>query len=286
LIAALGDNDEWVRYTAVDALGKLGATTPDVTAGLLAALCDNNWGMRCATVQALGWLGAASSDVTAGLLAALRDDNQQVRRYAAQALGELGAVTPDVVHALLVAAGDKNWDVTTDAWSALKKLGKVEEMEELASPTIVRGLLAAVMHGLRPALFEGYGLEAAQALVRLGQVTPEVTLFWLTRFHTYHYNEYSLNQAAAMLDRIAEQSPTIFLAGLKKALTANNAKTRQMAMRIIGYYATDQETLQALQRLSKSPSAWFRTELRAGADDAAARYARKLTLFGVSSPPD
>jgi HEAT repeat protein len=126
--------------------------------------------------------------------------------------------------------------------------------------------------------------KAAEALGKLGAAAPEVTAGLLASLRDT--NPYVPRQAAQALERIVEKSSTLFLAGLKQALTANDAQTRQMAVRIIGYYATDQETLQDLQRLPNSPSSWFRGELRAAARDAATRYARKPALFGVSLPND
>jgi HEAT repeat protein len=297
LLAALRDDDWNVRQEAALALGWLGAATPDVTGGLLAALRDKDWEVRRYAAQALGRLGAASSDVTAGLLAALRDKDSAVRREAAQALGRLGAATPDVTGGLLAALRDKDWEVRRYAAEALGQLGA-------ATPDAVSGLLAALRD-----TDQGVRLYAAQALGRLGAATPDVTAFWIAALRDDNSgvrwkaaqtlgrlgaaspdvtggllaalrddkDEWVRRKAAQALERITEQSPTVFLDGLGLALKGDDFNARHIPARIIGYYTDDPEILRTLAHLA---SAGPTDELRTIARDSVARYTRKLILFG------
>jgi HEAT repeat protein len=299
LLAALRDDkNEWVRRYAAQALGRLGTATPDVVSGLLAVLRDNNENVRRDAAPALGQLGAATPDVVSGLLAVLRDEDGYVRREAAPALGQLGAATPDVVSGLLAALRDENSGVR---WRAAKALGQLGA----ASPEVTAGLLAAlrdedgyvrreaaealgqlgaaspeVTAGLLAALRDEDGYvrrEAAEVLGQLGAVLPEVTAFWLARLHDKQ--EYVRWEAAQALERRAESSASVFHEGLRLALTGDDFNARRIAARVIGYYEKDEATLRTLENLAATR---FNTNIRTIATDAAARYARKLRLFGAT----
>jgi HEAT repeat protein len=207
--------------------------------------------------------------VTDGLLAALRDNNEDVRREAAQALGQLGAATPDVTAGLLAALRDdkEEW-VRRYAAQALGELGA-------ATPDVTGGLLTALRDNN-----EDVRQEAAQALGQLGAASPDVTggLLAALRDDAVDVRYY----AAQALERIAEQSPTVFRDGLRLALTGDDSDARRIAAKVVGYYAADGETLPALQTAAKDSN----DDIQAIADDAAARYTRKLALFGVSLPND
>jgi hypothetical protein len=81
------------------------------------------------------------------------------------------------------------------------------------------------------------------------------------------------------LERIAEQSPAAFLKSLRLALTGDDPDARRIAARVIGYYDQDDATRCALEDLAANNS---NADIHAVARDAAARYARKLKLFGAS----
>jgi HEAT repeat protein len=93
----------------------------------------------------------------------------------------------------------------------------------------------------------------------------------------------SRRQAAKALERIAEQSPAAFRESLRLALTGDDANARRIAAWVVGYYDQEEATRRTLEDLAANNSD---DDIHAGARDAAARYARKLALFGVSSPHD
>jgi HEAT repeat protein len=54
LIVALKDNNEDVRRSAADALGKIKSNTPESISGLIVALKDNNEDVKGSAADALG----------------------------------------------------------------------------------------------------------------------------------------------------------------------------------------------------------------------------------------
>ncbi|HIJ64302.1 MAG TPA: NACHT domain-containing protein, partial [Candidatus Hydrogenedentes bacterium] len=101
VMALLDDEKPYVRQRAVSALARLGASSPEVVAGLLARLDDENSSVRSSAADALGRLAASSPEVAAHLLARLDDEKSSVRWSAAEALARLGASSPEVVARLL-----------------------------------------------------------------------------------------------------------------------------------------------------------------------------------------
>jgi HEAT repeat protein len=214
-------------------------------------------------------VGRSQRALTDRLLAALRDEDADVRQKAALALGQLGAATPDVVSGLLAALRDNKWSVRGEAAEALGKLGA-------ATPEVAAGLLAALRDNAQDVRF-----HAAQALGGLGAATPDVTAGLLAALRDN--DEDVRRYAAQALERIVEQSSTLFLEGLRLALTGDDSDARRIAARVVGYYDQDVATLRTLENLAANRS---NTNIKTIATDAAARYARKLALFGVSSPHD
>jgi HEAT repeat protein len=116
LILLLHDSDEDVRYSAAEALGKLG----DVKAiePLIVALGDEDELVRVAAAEALGRFGSAR--VVLPLTKALRDTSKWVRRSVATALGILG--DGRAVTFLNLALKDDVEDVRKAAEEALEKI--------------------------------------------------------------------------------------------------------------------------------------------------------------------
>ena len=87
LAAGLGDADDEVRLTAVEALGKIGGT--QVVEPLVRALDDQSWNVRLNAVQVLGQLRDARA-VQPLLDQYARDDDPQVRYECLTSLGGIG----------------------------------------------------------------------------------------------------------------------------------------------------------------------------------------------------
>jgi len=162
LLVAMRDDDERIRQAAVEVLGKLGRASEEVVGALLAALRDEDEVVQWAAVEAFGDLGQASEEVVGALLALLQDEDAEMRRAAADALGKLGQASEEVVGMLLVALGDDDEGVRRVAAEALGKSGQ-------ASKEVVEALLAALGDD-----DEGVRRVAAEALGKLGQTSEEV----------------------------------------------------------------------------------------------------------------
>ncbi|MGH8557299.1 MAG: HEAT repeat domain-containing protein, partial [Methylococcales bacterium] len=90
LVIALKNQNETVRRTAADTLGKLGVKDRPVIDALLTALKDHNEDVRRTAAEMLGTLGVKDQAVIDALLAALKDQHKTVRLTAAEMLGTLG----------------------------------------------------------------------------------------------------------------------------------------------------------------------------------------------------
>ena len=119
LLALLQDNEPKVRYSAALALSNL-ANRSDVVEGLLVLLQNNE--------KVLGNLDNGFEIVVQALLALLQDNEPKVRYSAAEALGNLGNGSDEtVVQALLALLQDSNSKVRLFAIRALGNLGNTSE---------------------------------------------------------------------------------------------------------------------------------------------------------------
>ncbi|MFQ6078745.1 MAG: HEAT repeat domain-containing protein [Thermodesulfobacteriota bacterium] len=147
LIAALKDEDSYIRGYAAEALGEIG--DPRAVEPLIAALEDKDpsvsekvaWALgeikdrravepligalhheqlwvRRTTAEAMGKIGDRRA--VEALIAAMRDEEALVRLYATEALGEIR--DHRVVEPLIAALKDENWDVRRGAAEALRKI--------------------------------------------------------------------------------------------------------------------------------------------------------------------
>jgi HEAT repeat protein len=116
LLKQLEDSDSDMRWRAIDALGKIGseATIPE----LLKRLEDSDPDMRAAVANALGKIG--SETAISELLKQLEDSDSHVRESVANALSEIGSE--------VVIAGLLKWLEASDSgvrWSASHALDKI-----------------------------------------------------------------------------------------------------------------------------------------------------------------
>lgn len=93
------EEDRWTRRIAVEALGNVGGSNPEVRdnvrEALLPRLEDHDDGVREAATEALGGLGSPDPAILKGLLDRLKNDKEpSVREKAASVLGKMGTPTP------------------------------------------------------------------------------------------------------------------------------------------------------------------------------------------------
>jgi HEAT repeat protein len=126
LITALADGDAAsVRASAAHALGQIGPPAVEAVPALIAALGDANWPVSWSAVTALAQIGPGAAPA---LVTALGDAGRNIRASAANALAR---IKPDAgtaaVPALIIALGDTDATVRANAADALAKLGPEAE---------------------------------------------------------------------------------------------------------------------------------------------------------------
>jgi HEAT repeat protein len=123
LIKALGD-DWGVRQSAAEALAKIGSPAVE---SLIKALGDEDEDVRKSAAEALGKIIDKAEDVDI-LIKLLEVDNSDMRRKAAEALAKIG---PPAVEPLLKALGDENRYVRELAAETLGKIGDTRAVDPL-----------------------------------------------------------------------------------------------------------------------------------------------------------
>jgi len=119
------------------------AVTPDIINALAALLRDPRQYVRHTAVEAIGAMGAAAtSDIINALATPLRDPDQYVRDAAVRAIIEMGAAaaTPDFLSTLVALLHDPDHDVRDDVVRAISGMGAAA-----ATPDIINAL-AALLH--------------------------------------------------------------------------------------------------------------------------------------------
>ncbi|MFC1456968.1 HEAT repeat domain-containing protein [Microvirga arabica] len=145
------------RAYATQALGEIGAITPEVVPALIDALSDTNKEVCWKAATALGRIGPVTPEVVPALITALGDT-----AAAAAALGRIGAVTPKVVPALIAALGDTSKDAsaTSIRWQAVDALGNIGPV----TPEVVPALV-----GILTNADTDHVSQVAEALAKIGQ---------------------------------------------------------------------------------------------------------------------
>jgi HEAT repeat protein len=116
----LNDKSKAERWIAVYALEKFGTPAIDY---LHKALADDDKWVRYAAVDALGNIGNSQSVIP--LTKALADSDQDVRFAAAHSLGQIG--DPKASHALMQTCNSDNCFVKIAAEEALAKLATADK---------------------------------------------------------------------------------------------------------------------------------------------------------------
>jgi HEAT repeat protein len=159
LIDALGDEDAWVRYYAVRAVGRLRCTDvlPQLQRTLLSDQADH---VRIAAAESLGQIGGRQA--IALLRSAISSSNPDIVRVASLALASLAepeALKPlletvrtgdrtrklDAIHALAVAGGKETvqcleWAAATEQDLRVRHTA-IEELAQMASPEAIMALI-------------------------------------------------------------------------------------------------------------------------------------------------
>ena len=107
LTDAIGDNVNWVRRNAAEALGNLGSPTVNSVSALSNLLNDEEFWIRDNAARALAKIGPAAEGAIDFLVASLNDDNRYVRFHAELALRQIG--TPAALNAVLDTLTTSRW---------------------------------------------------------------------------------------------------------------------------------------------------------------------------------
>ena len=107
LTDAIGDNVNWVRRNAAEALGNLGSPTVNSISALSNLLNDEEFWIRDNAARALAKTGPAAEGAIDFLVTSLNDDNRYVRFHAGLALRQIG--TPAALNAVFDTLTTSRW---------------------------------------------------------------------------------------------------------------------------------------------------------------------------------
>jgi HEAT repeat protein len=127
LLGALKDDNSFIRWGAVRALGKMASDPPAGAAGGLGgALLDDNQDVRLSAFAALQRYGPAAGDAVPGLVRALDSPDAEMRLLTLQTLAAIGKNARPAAPALVMALSAKEARVRHAAAVTLGKLGPAE----------------------------------------------------------------------------------------------------------------------------------------------------------------
>ncbi|NES21193.1 MAG: NACHT domain-containing protein [Symploca sp. SIO3E6] len=222
----LADENQQVRISAVEALGKLGKDSEESHQALLELLTDNDKQMRISAAKALVKLGKDSEKVHQALLGLLKDENQPVRIEAVRALAQLGKDSEEVHQALLALLTDNDKQMRISAAKALVKLGKDSEKVHQA----LLGLLTDNDKPMR--------ILSVMALGELGKDSEEVYQALLALLTDE--DELVRMEVVVMLGELGKDSEEVHQA-LLALLTDNDKQMRILAAEALGELGKDSE---------------------------------------------
>ncbi|MCB0323248.1 MAG: HEAT repeat domain-containing protein [Bdellovibrionales bacterium] len=120
LIAAVRDPNDFVRKTAVPALGDVGPQAKAAVGVLVELLTDPDPQMRRSAAYSLGKIGHHAAPAVEPLIDLLRDPDKEIRKAVAWALGIIG---PEAVPRLATACTDRVTEVRAGCVFALGTIG-------------------------------------------------------------------------------------------------------------------------------------------------------------------
>jgi HEAT repeat protein len=192
LMAALEDDNQWVRIVAVEALGLLGAE--EATEYLISALEDDSMWVRRACVVALGQVGDARA-VEPLMQRLLRAPNsewpEEIHDVLAKALGDIGEPATRV---LVEALED------SDAWvsaAAARALGRIGDPQAITPLTL---LMKQENRWVRSAATQALAQIADARAVRAALTTDEAPQAFWRLMALKEIDESTIQQLTIMLD--------------------------------------------------------------------------------------
>ena len=229
LLSSLRNENAIVRKSAATTLGKIKANTPEIASALLLALCDEDASNRSAAASALGEIEICTPEVTQALLECLKDENADVRKSAASALGKIKANTPEVVSALVSYLKDEIDTHLDVLFFSPRLVGS-----EITSPW-------------RPFLIEMVFTQASTAASALEEIktkTPEVISALLSSLRD---EDAAMRRAGAFaLGRIKANTPEVISALLSSLHDEDASVRRQGIFALRNINATAPEVTSAL----------------------------------------
>lgn len=130
LLKALEDEDNAIRFTAVEALGQLSKVSPLVVQKLLNLLEHKEFDVRSSAATAFKHLKSVSSEVEKQILNLLKHKEADIRYSAVMALGHLVNPSPAVETALAKAVNDPYPSVSCIALDQLSRLPNATPLVE------------------------------------------------------------------------------------------------------------------------------------------------------------
>lgn len=138
LITAVGDQDQYVRYYSVRALGKFGPPAVAALPTLIAATKDADHYVRANAIEALVELELPPDQILPTLVAALKDTDSYVRFTTISKLEELGPAAATAVPELIeLLQHDEDVKVR---WNAAEAIGRIDADGKLGIPALTNAL--------------------------------------------------------------------------------------------------------------------------------------------------
>jgi len=127
VLAAIHDEDEYVRIGCCEVLVRIGSRRRDCIAALESLLQDPVVSVREQAVEALGRMGPAAKSAVPRLMRIVRMDVKQVRLKAAEALGGIGKDAIDSVPTLKELMRSEDEELRKGAKAALERIEPVRK---------------------------------------------------------------------------------------------------------------------------------------------------------------
>jgi HEAT repeat protein len=121
-IEMLEDSNPRTRFSAVNAVGKIGPEAREAIPALIETIRQTRNHDKRILLACNYALLAMGKEIVPSMISLLKDDDWEMRRGAAWILGKVGPEAKDAVPALTEALNDSNPAVRTKAAEALKKI--------------------------------------------------------------------------------------------------------------------------------------------------------------------
>ncbi len=250
LIAALKDDDSYVRFSAIEALEPFGHKAKAAAPALI-GLINNDQEIGVFAAAAVGAVDAEGSSVSA-LIKALENENPDMRRFAAFGIGHLGAKAVAAKEALRRGLRDEDRGARIAAAEALWSVsGKADE----AVP-VLRSILQA----------SGGWLSQSRALDALAEIGPPAKAAVPELMEYLKSNDADVvTSSAAALGKIGPGSKSAIPALTARLKSSDNQYTRVCIAQALWRIDRYEESLQVLQDALKNSNDFMVLSEAAGA---------------------